>query len=106
MTLVRGYSREGRKVSAAVFLSLSVLFSVMSAIYGEKTDLIWSISLGIFSLVLFTPLWRVFYPMMFLAFGTSILWTGITHRSWNLGLMGVLTIVMAINVAIEIARRN
>jgi len=98
--IIRGYSREGRRVSAAVFIPLWVLFLVLAAVYDGGRDAIAMMSaMLLISLLLLTRFWRAVYPLMFALLGAVCIYMSVRLSSWTALGMGVLSILAAIGVA-------
>lgn len=94
MTNIPGYSLEGRKISAAVFIPLSVLFLVLSVVYGGPKDgIVPAMMLGV-SLLLFTRFWWIVYPTIFLVLGSLILWNGVSRTDWLAMGVGIFILLM------------
>lgn len=95
--IVRGYSRKGRKLSAAIFIPLSVLFLALTAVYdGETVHVAVAGAMVGLSLILLTPLWRAFYPVAFVIFGVPQIWSGIATKHWDLVVSGAYSLFLAL----------
>jgi len=73
--IIRGWSRKGRKVSACVFIPLAAVFTVLAALYAPENLPVMFGFCGL-SLLLLTPLWRVFYPVFLVADGVLLMRAG------------------------------
>lgn len=106
MTTIRGYDRRARKVSFWVFLSLSLLLGVMTALYGTLAHALACFGFGAFCFVLWTRFWYAFYPVLFLALGASILLAAVPSRDLSGIVSGVLSVLFALCTAMSVARER
>ena len=103
MAVIRGYSRNGRKLSVAIFIPLSLLSLFLTVIYVDNwSDKAVAVGFLVLSLLLITPLWWVFYPLFFLGGGVLLISSGLCRRQYFTVVVGVILIVMAISVTREI----
>lgn len=103
--VIRGYSREMRWISAAVFIPLFVLFLVLVAAYdGNRVYVSGFAACLLISLLLLTPLWYAFYPVLFVVIGAFSVYLGCAFSDWiGIG-EGVLWLLGAAWLTRQIAR--